>query len=139
MLQKILRKKKHYFFNKINKHIILRHTPELNTASHKLDDIEKLAGDTEKRNNSSTMSIIAYVLAISAVLFISYKLYKKSSKKTPCCGIIPNVCIRVNQNTEQSNNIVRYNRNKRKISQDRDDNNFTKNNVDIQTVQRRTF
>lgn len=55
---------------------------------------------------------MAYILAILITLIILYKLYKKCSKRKSCCGILPNVCIKVKQNIEPSpNRIVCYNRN----------------------------
>lgn len=92
-----------------NYKILSKHIPELNIASHKLDDIERLADNIQKKKEISHYttftSTLAYILAIITVLFIVYKIYKKCccpKNKNSCCGIIPNFCIRVNQNVEPS-------------------------------------
>lgn len=81
-----------------------KHIPELNLASHKLDEIERLADDIQKKDNASKYqysgSIIAYILALIMVILIIYKIYKKCCSKTSCCGLVPNLCIRVNQTIE---------------------------------------
>jgi len=96
---------------------LIKHIPELNVASHKLEDIQNLADELKRKNivNSYThsASAIAYIIAFFLILFVLYKLYKKCCRKTSCCGMIPNVCIRVNQNVEPSSDkyVARYSRN----------------------------
>lgn len=57
-------------------------------------------------------STIAILIAVLLVLFILYKLYKKCTNKSACCGMTPNLCIRVNQSVESiPQHVVRYNHN----------------------------
>lgn len=71
-------------------------------------------------------STIAIIIAVLLILFLLYKLYKKCTNKTTCCGMIPNLCIRVNQSVDSipsnlNKHVVRYNRNTAQTSMDTDD------------------
>lgn len=126
---------------------LTRHIPELNIASHKLADIEKLSDELKKKklvqNYTFSASAIAYILAFLVVIFIIYKLYKKCTNKTSCCGIIPNLCIRVNQSIEPSSRnvdtyVAHYNRNRSQTPENTDNyHNFKENDVDLQTPLRK--
>jgi hypothetical protein len=133
----------------LNEHYrkLTKHIPELNVASHKLEDIEKLGDEILKRklvnNYTFPASVIAYILALLAIIFIIYKLYTKCTNKTACCGIIPNLCIRVNQSVEPSSRnsdryVAHYNRN---ISQNSENvgnyENSEEENVNLQAPSRR--
>ena len=97
----------------------MKHVSKHNIASHKLDDIQRLTEELQKKqmlkNYTHSACTIAIIIAALLVLFILYKIYKKCTNKSTCCGIVPNLCIKVNQLIESipnlNNPVVRYSRN----------------------------
>ena len=89
-----------------------KHIPELNIASHKLSDIEQLADNISKKHSEFSFhysgSVLAYILVFLVLIFIIYKVYRKCVSKTSCCGMLPNLCIRVNQNIEPASSRNQY-------------------------------
>ncbi len=135
----------------LNQHYktLSKHIPELNIASHKLDDIEKLADDIHKNKATSrytfSASILAYILAIIVLFYLGYKFYKKcicQKNKNSCCGI-PNLCIRVNQNVQPSypNNeyAARYINRNRAVRSTTGDDDSDEENVSLEFPQRKSI
>ncbi|XP_031348048.1 uncharacterized protein LOC116174295 [Photinus pyralis] len=98
----------------LSKHykVISRHLDDLNIASHKLDEIDKI--NDKLRNNIHNQaivhkySILAYIVGSIVLLLIFYCICKKTKN---CCGICSRagLCIhfkqRVNTNVPQTHNM----------------------------------
>lgn len=81
----------------------------LNLAAHKLDHLENEIRDSENQSHivkyGSYYSGITYVLIITIICFVSYKIYKKCfcSSNTTCCIQIFNQCYNSKKNKRNNN------------------------------------
>lgn len=74
------------------------HIDDLNMASHKLKDIERLAAELQEEGRyeilSKSVPWVAYILAIIFMLYICYKIYRKCRNNANCPF---SICVNVNQ------------------------------------------
>lgn len=85
------------------------HIEDLNIASHRLRDLERMTNEaaTEATNRKVSFSIVGAIVAVLVMGCAAYKIYKKFCAPNNCCGL-KGLCIKVEQNVH-AREVVRYN------------------------------